>query len=138
MNKITLHKIKDIKECTIYLPSSKSIANRILIIQKLCTEVFNIKNLSAANDTIVLKNALNNNHEIIDIEDAGTACRFMCAVLALSNKKHILTGSERMQQRPIKPLVDALNSLGAKITYQKNQGFLPLIIEPSIVKGGVY
>jgi 3-phosphoshikimate 1-carboxyvinyltransferase len=136
MPRILLQKKQDIKECIINLPSSKSIANRVLLIQKLCKESFKIKNLSTANDTDIFREALALNSECIDIQDAGTACRFMVAYLSLQKGKYQLTGTERMQQRPIKPLVDALNSLGANIQYLNQEGFLPLVFNNSQINGG--
>lgn len=136
MPKIELIKNDLVSECNILLPSSKSIANRVLVIQKLCKEKFKIKNLSSARDTELLADALQHDGELIDIADAGTACRFMCAYLALQQKTHTLTGSSRMKQRPIKVLVDSLKALGAEINYLEQDGFLPLQFHPSKIRGG--
>ena len=111
------------------LPASKSISNRILIIKALCEEKFRTKNLSSSNDTKVLDKALQNlNNEIIDIGAAGTAMRFLTAYLSTLPGKRILTGSERMKQRPISELVQILQELGASIKYEEKVGYPPLQI----------
>ena len=112
----------------IELESSKSISNRILIINKLCKENFDIKRLSGAKDTQTLLRLLSQKENTFDAGHAGTTFRFMTAFLATQEGEQILTGSERMQQRPIGDLVSALNSLGADIHYLKNEGYPPLQI----------
>ncbi|KAA6338718.1 3-phosphoshikimate 1-carboxyvinyltransferase [termite gut metagenome] len=112
----------------IRLPSSKSISNRILIINALAGGTFTPDNLSDCDDTQVLIKALNTTDEIIDIRAAGTAMRFLTAYLSITPGSHILTGTERMCQRPIQPLVNALRELGANIAYTGNEGFPPLRI----------
>ena len=112
----------------IELESSKSISNRVLIINKLCKEKFNIKRLSGAKDTQTLLRLLSQKENTFDAGHAGTTFRFMTAFLATQEGKQIMTGSERMQQRPIGDLVSALNSLGADIHYLKNEGYPPLQI----------
>ncbi|HSH51159.1 MAG TPA: 3-phosphoshikimate 1-carboxyvinyltransferase [Bacteroidales bacterium] len=120
---------------TICLPASKSISNRLLIIRALCVEHLIIHNLSTSNDTKVLINALNHlSQQVIDINAAGTAMRFLTAFLSITQGKWILTGSERMKQRPINILVDILRNLGAKIDYLGKDGFPPLKITGSILK----
>jgi 3-phosphoshikimate 1-carboxyvinyltransferase len=110
---------------------SKSESNRLLILKALFPQV-NIKNLSTSDDTIVLKHALEHNEDVIDIHHAGTAMRFLTAYLAFNTKKAVMiTGSERMQNRPIKILVDALRTLGCRIEYEKKTGYPPLNIFPS-------
>ena len=119
----------------IHLPASKSISNRLLIIRALCEEDFNIYNLSKSNDTRVLINALNHlSVPVIDIGAAGTAMRFLTAFLSITPGERILTGSERMKQRPINILVDILRDLGAKIDYLEKDGFPPLKITGSTLK----
>ena len=104
-------------ECEINLPSSKSISNRLLIIQSLCREKFEIKNLSDSDDTISLQSALSNTTNTIDVGAAGTSFRFLASYLStLEGKEFILTGTRRIQERPIKELVDALKNLGANIS----------------------
>jgi len=115
-------------KATINLPSSKSISNRALIINALSYSPYPLLNLSDSDDTKVLSVALNSNNNKFDIGHAGTAMRFLTAFLAKIVGEWEVTGSERMQQRPISILVDALNSLGAQIEYFKNEGFPPLKI----------
>jgi len=118
------------------LPGSKSISNRILIIQALAKRPFEIDHLSNADDTRVLLNALERNDIITDVGPAGTAMRFLTAYYASQPGEKVLTGSERMKQRPISILVDALNTLGAKVTYLEKEGYPPLHIEGRRLKGG--
>ncbi len=113
---------------TLILPGSKSIANRLLIL-KAQYPVITIKNLPNSDDVSVLKNALQNQKNIINIGHAGTAMRFLTAYYSFYKKQPVtLTGSNRMKQRPIGILVDALQSLGATIKYEEKQGFPPLTI----------
>ncbi|NGZ90676.1 3-phosphoshikimate 1-carboxyvinyltransferase [Psychroflexus maritimus] len=121
------------------ISGSKSESNRLLILQSLYPEI-SLQNLSNSRDTLVLQEVLLSKERIIDVGHAGTAMRFLTAYLALNTKTPvILQGSNRMHQRPIEVLVDALQSLGAKITYLNNQGYPPLKIEPSVItKGEVY
>ena len=122
---------------TIVLNGSKSISNRVLIIQALCEEEFEIKNLSSSDDTIALQRALASTESTIDIGAAGTTMRFLTAYFAVfGNQKIVLTGSERMKQRPIKILVDALLELGADVKYLENETCPPLLINAQKVKGG--
>jgi 3-phosphoshikimate 1-carboxyvinyltransferase len=127
----------EIKNITgsINLPSSKSISNRVLIISSLCFSPYPIRNLSDSDDTKVLFNALHSNNNKFDIGHAGTAMRFLTAFLAKIAGEWEVTGSERMKQRPIKILVDALNQLGAQIEYLENEGCPPLKIYGSHLKG---
>lgn len=115
----------------ITLPTSKSISNRALIIQALCAEPFVIKNLSRAEDTQVLKRILETKPAIADVGDAGTAMRFLLAYYATQPTEVTLTGSARMKQRPIGPLVDALRDMGAEINYLENEGYPPVVVKGS-------
>ena len=111
------------------ITGSKSESNRALLLQSLYNGL-TIQNLSNSDDSKLMKNALSSKATNIDIHHAGTAMRFLTAYFAVNmGKTTILTGSERMQQRPIKILVDALNSLGADIGYIKNEGYPPLLIK---------
>ena len=111
------------------ITGSKSESNRALLLQALYN-CLTIQNLSNSDDSKLMKNALSSKATNIDIHHAGTAMRFLTAYFAVNmGKTTILTGSERMQQRPIKILVDALNSLGADIDYIKNEGYPPLLIK---------
>ncbi len=115
----------------ITLPSSKSICNRALIIHALSQGKDEIGNLSDCDDTNVMLRALQAMPKVIDIQAAGTAMRFLTAYLAITEGEHIITGTERMKQRPIGILVDALRSLGATINYTEKEGFPPLHIQGS-------
>ncbi len=123
-------------EGSITLPTSKSISNRVLIINALAYSPFPIGNLSDSDDTRVMEKVLTSNTNHFDIGHAGTAMRFLTAFLSKIVGKWEITGSERMQQRPIKILVEALNQLGAKIEYINNEGYPPLRIWGSHLKGG--
>ena len=112
----------------IQLSGSKSETNRLLILQKLFSNI-EIKNISNAQDSQLLIKALNSCEETIDIHHAGTAMRFLTAFFAIQDgKTTILTGSKRMKQRPIAPLVDALKNLGAEIHYIEKEGHPPIKI----------
>lgn len=115
---------------TIQLPSSKSISNRVLIIHALGNGDHPIENLSDCDDTQVMIRALQAQpNETIDIMAAGTAMRFLTAYLSVTPGNHIITGTQRMQQRPIQVLVNALRELGAHIDYVTNDGYPPLRIQ---------
>ena len=122
---------------SIVLPSSKSIANRALIIHALSYSPYPIENLSDSDDTRVMNQVFNSNSNVFDIGHAGTAMRFLTAFLSQIVGEWTITGSDRMKQRPIGILVDALNKLGAKIEYLENDGFPPLKIYGSHLKGCV-
>ena len=126
-------KFDKFKNNVITLNSSKSESNRLLIIQALSKEIINIDNLSNANDTIILKNLLNKNlNPIFNIKDAGTTMRFLTSFLSLKRNDVKITGSKRMEKRPIAILVDALNEIGAKIKYLKKEGYPPIYIKNKI------
>ena len=113
----------------IQITGSKSESNRLLILQKLFGNI-EIKNISNSQDTNLLQKALNSDEKTIDILHAGTAMRFLTSFFAVQEGvEKILTGSERMKQRPIKSLVEALRELGADIEYLENEGFPPLKIK---------
>ncbi|MCK4747453.1 MAG: 3-phosphoshikimate 1-carboxyvinyltransferase, partial [Bacteroidales bacterium] len=126
---------KELKGCVI-LPSSKSVSNRMLILDSLAEKRGILTNLSESDDTRVLEEALKSKEGIIDIGHAGTAMRFLTAYLSIRPGKYILTGSERMKQRPIAKLVGALNELGAGIEYLENPGYPPLSIRGKHIDGG--
>ncbi|GHA76059.1 3-phosphoshikimate 1-carboxyvinyltransferase [Pontibacter akesuensis] len=113
---------------SIKLPASKSEANRALIISALSGQESQLHNLSEANDTQLLQRLLKSDAETIDAEDAGTVMRFLTAYYAITGQQKTLTGTERMCQRPIKVLVEALRELGASIDYQGEEGYPPLKI----------
>ncbi|MDT0685035.1 3-phosphoshikimate 1-carboxyvinyltransferase [Autumnicola psychrophila] len=111
------------------ITGSKSESNRLLILQSLFPSL-QVKNLSNSDDTQVMKKALQSEDEIVDIHHAGTAMRFLTAYFAAKEGREVvLTGSPRMQERPVKLLVEALKSIGADISYEKEQGFPPLRIK---------
>lgn len=113
---------------SIQLPASKSISNRALILHSLAHGNILPCNLSDCDDTRVMICALDGNPEHIDILAAGTAMRFLTAYLSVTPGTRTITGTQRMQQRPIRILVDALRELGARIEYVNNEGFPPLHI----------
>lgn len=113
---------------TIRLDGSKSISNRVLIIRALCNKSFKLNHLSTSDDTKTLEHLLDADHEVYDCHHAGTTYRFMTAYLAVQKGEQILTGSERMKERPIAALVDALRNLGASINYLEKEGYPPLRI----------
>ena len=121
----------------ITIPASKSISNRVLVIRELCKQKFQITNLSDANDTTVLDHALTHNEDKINIEDSGSAMRFLTALLAIKkNNSTIISGTAYMEKRPIGILVDGLIKLGAEIQYLKKHGFPPLKINGRNLMGG--
>lgn len=123
-------------QATIDLPASKSISNRALIIQALTPGAPTPENLSACDDTHAMVEALRCPTDTIDVGAAGTAMRFLTAYLAITPGERLLTGSQRMQQRPIGPLVDALRQMGADIHYKGEEGFPPLYITGLPLQGG--
>ena len=112
----------------IHLDGSKSISNRALIIRALSGEHFEIENLSTSKDTQLMQQLLASDGEVLDAGAAGTTFRFLTAHLATQEGSRTLTGTERMKQRPIRLLVDALRKLGANIEYLENEGYPPLRI----------
>ncbi|MBO7602386.1 MAG: 3-phosphoshikimate 1-carboxyvinyltransferase [Bacteroidaceae bacterium] len=118
-------------QATINLPASKSISNRALVLRALAHGTSPISNLADCDDTMVIINAFEKGEELVDIKAAGTAMRFLTAFYSTQPGTHTLTGTERMRQRPISILVDALRLLGAKIDYAEKEGFPPLRITGS-------
>ena len=125
-------------EGEIAITGSKSESNRLLILQALFPKII-IKNISNSDDSKITENALKSTDSIIDIHHAGTAMRFLTAYFSTQpGREIILTGSQRMQERPIKLLVNALKDLGAEISYDKKEGYPPLkIIGKKIIKSKV-
>ena len=141
--------------CDITLPASKSESHRALMIAAYGGFKADFRNLSDSNDTKVLMEALNSlpfidscqrtipgwndikgKRQTIDIADCGTAARFLATYLACHEGEWLLIGTERMKQRPMAPLVEALRALGADIQYVENEGFLPLRITGKPISGG--
>ena len=126
------------------LPASKSLSNRALIMQALCTEPCQLTHISDCDDTVVMQRAFTTIAQhtsagpaTIDIGAAGTSMRFLTAYFASrQGAEVIMTGTERMKQRPIKILVDALRQLGAEIEYLEADGCPPLRIHGRCLDGG--
>lgn len=123
-------------KASVQLPASKSISNRALILNALSYSPYEIQNLSDCDDTEVMVKALNSNARDFDIKAAGTAMRFLTAFLSKVVGEWTITGTERMKNRPIKILVDALNALGGKVEYMDREGYPPLRIFGSALQGG--
>ena len=120
----------------INLPASKSISNRALILNALSSSPHPIENLSNSDDTRVMIEAFNSGSNTFDIGAAGTSMRFLTAYFSKTPGERTITGSKRMQERPINILVEALNTLGGDVEYLKNQGFPPLKIRGKALEGG--
>ena len=126
------------------ISGSKSETNRLLVLQALYPNLV-LENTSSSDDSEVMLNALQNfqlptsNFQLVDVHHAGTAMRFLTAYFAIQEGREVIvTGSPRMKERPITILVDALNQLGAEITYEEKEGFPPLRIRGNkIVKNRV-
>ena len=113
----------------ITISGSKSESNRLLILQNLFPEV-TIDNLSDSDDSVHMQHALSTNDETVNIGHAGTAMRFLTSYFAVKEGREVvLTGSERMQNRPIEILVNALKDLGADISYEDKAGYPPIRIK---------
>jgi len=108
----------------------------MLIIRSLAGSDAPLENLSRSDDTAVLVRALGEKSDTKDVGHAGTAMRFLTAYYATTREKVVLTGSERMQERPMGPLVDALRKLGAGIEYLGREGCPPLRITRRLTGGG--
>ncbi|WP_452226727.1 3-phosphoshikimate 1-carboxyvinyltransferase [Lacinutrix cladophorae] len=118
-----------IKKSSIQVTGSKSESNRLLLLQALYANL-EVVNVSNSDDSKVMQKALSSSENIIDIHHAGTAMRFLTAYFSIQNNREvILTGSSRMQERPIGILVDALRQLGVEISYEKNDGYPPIKIK---------
>lgn len=118
------------------LPFSKSVCNRVLIIRAQCKEFFEIENLSDADDTRLLAHWLDAPSAIEDCGAGGTTFRFLLALRTAQGHDGILTGSERLRQRPVRVLVDALRLLGAELHYTAQEGFPPLRVGAKPMQGG--
>ena len=143
-NKIKLYKKNNSLDGKFRLPYSKSESNRALIIKALNDQNITIHNISDADDTLHLNKCLrlidncgvSGLPMVVDVKNAGTVMRFLTAYLAIRQGKWLLTGSPRMQERPILPLVNALKQLGADIQFTDKPGFPPILITGSEIKGG--
>lgn len=126
---------------SVQLPLSKSVLNRELIIKHLAGDdissvLHSFNSLDIANDSLLLHRALTGVDETKQVEDAGTALRFLTAACSLTAKPVLLTGTERLHERPIKPLISALRQCGAQISCTNKEGFAPLLISPAHMRGG--
>jgi len=121
---------------SIHIPASKSISNRMLIIGSLAHSMGTLYNLSESDDTEVLSESLDKESDVKDVGHAGTSMRFLTAYFATQPGEVTLTGSQRMKQRPIGPLVDALKQVGASIEYLETIGCPPLKIKGGDLIGG--
>ncbi|NNC49848.1 MAG: 3-phosphoshikimate 1-carboxyvinyltransferase [Flaviramulus sp.] len=125
----TLQKSNIAKQSSIKITGSKSESNRLLLLQALYNEI-QLNNVSNSDDSNLMTNALSSQSNIIDIHHAGTAMRFLTAYFSIQEGKEIVvTGSKRMKERPIKILVEALQELGAEISYVENEGYPPIKIK---------
>lgn len=127
---LTLHKSTLVENLPkIVVTGSKSESNRLLLLQALYPEL-QIKNISNSDDSEVMQKALKSTSNLIDISHAGTAMRFLTAFFSTQDGREItITGSDRMKERPIQVLVEALNTLGAEISYLETEGCPPLKIK---------
>lgn len=137
MDFLHLKKLPPTLRGDIRLDGSKSISNRALIVTALAggQPADWLQNLSTSKDTQILRQLLENQHDTFDAGDAGTTFRFLTAYLATRPGTQILTGSERMRERPVGPLVQALQSLGADIQFLEKDGYPPLRIGPFRASG---
>ena len=129
MQKALVSPSRQLISAKIQLASSKSESNRALIINALNGFNGQLENISSARDTQTMLRLLESKEGIADVLDAGTTMRFLTAYFAITNQHKTMTGTPRMCERPIKLLVDALRILGAKIEYQKNDGFPPIQLQ---------
>lgn len=131
---LNCYKISSFKKLDITLPGSKSISNRLLILKSLFSSNVEIKNLSEANDTVLLDNILNEIETVtqeeyfFNVENSGTAIRFLTAYLSQKQGVFVLNCSKEMKRRPIAYLVNALKSIGANIQYLERDGYPPIKI----------
>jgi len=136
MNSVKINTDLENLSGSVILPSSKSLSNRALIIRALCNNQFNTFNLSSSTDTSLLIKLLQSDENILNSGNSGTVLRFITAYLAFRGEEKIIDGSERMRLRPVGALVDALNHLGANISYLNQPGFPPFKINKGKLKGG--
>jgi 3-phosphoshikimate 1-carboxyvinyltransferase len=126
LDTITLYHHHSFQGLVKNMPSSKSMSNRAIILNALAGNTSQLINLSEANDTRLMKELIRSENTVLDVEDAGTTMRFLTAYCAITNKIKTITGTDRMKQRPIGILVDALRQLGSTIEYLEKEGFPPI------------
>ena len=116
----------------IELPSSKSLSNRWLVANHLAGGTMHLTRLSDSDDTRLLRQLLaqanRGGDNLYFCQNAGTVARFLMAVLAITPGSHLLSGDDRLRQRPMSPLIETLRSLGAKIECTTREGYLPVRI----------
>ena len=132
---ITLLKSKvENRQSKVIITGSKSESNRLLLLQALYPEI-SLENVSNSDDSVLMTEALKSTSEIVDIHHAGTAMRFLTAYFSIKEGREVtLTGSKRMKERPIQILVEALQELGAEISYVENVGYPPIKIKGKKLK----
>ena len=118
------------------LPGSKSVSNRLLLISAVGNFLPEFKNLSRCDDVKVMYEILHSNTNRFDVHDSGTALRFLTAYFAGIVGKWYITGSDRIKQRPVKELVDVLLQMGAELTYDSKEGYAPITLTGTKMKGG--
>lgn len=120
----------------INLPASKSMSNRWLMINHLMGSHFRIGKLSTSGDTRLLRQLLTqletHSSDVFYCENAGSVARFMMPMLAITSGHHVLTGDDRLCQRPMAPLIDALRQMGLRVECTENEGFLPVQIQGGV------
>jgi len=127
---------KTVAQASVQVTGSKSETNRALLLQALYPGI-SIQNISESDDSVAMQAALDTKQQVVDIHHAGTAMRFLTAYFAQKEGSSVLlTGSQRMTERPISVLVNALRSLGADIDYAGNEGYPPLKINGKKLAGG--
>jgi 3-phosphoshikimate 1-carboxyvinyltransferase len=127
--KLSTNSIFTIDDSQLNITGSKSETNRLLLLKALFPNI-TLANTSNSDDSEVMQKALAGNDEIVDIHHAGTAMRFLTAYFSVNEGREVvLTGSSRMQERPIKILVEALAQLGVEISYEKEVGYPPIRIK---------
>lgn len=119
----------------VILPGSKSISNRLLMMAAVGNFIPNFKNISKCDDVVTLFEILHSNSNRFNVNDSGTALRFITAYFAGIIGEWHITGSDRIKQRPVKPLVEKLRDVGANIIYDKKDGYAPLTITGTKMKG---
>lgn len=143
MKQYRIKKKEGLLQGNVTLPSSKSISNRLLVMRSMEKSMVLFDNLSEADDTYMMRLYLSfigtcsdsKIPMVMDAKNAGTVFRFLTAFLAQRKGKWLLTGSERMKQRPVNHLVDALRSLGAQIEYTEKEGYPPLMVHGTQLTG---
>lgn len=133
---ILLRSMRPSGRIRVILPASKSISNRLLIMRAVSGGAVEAENLSTADDTRYLREALESGKREIWLGHAGTALRFCLAWAAVTPGERLLRGSVRLSERPVAPLVDALRSLGADISFPEKEGYAPLLVRGKRLRGG--